>query len=161
MKYYYIRDDIVCGPNSLEEIRDLYRKGEIAATTQVCLDGTEVWQSITDLDPFTDPSANFPESAPLAASPVMATVAPPVIPDKKYDHKVVPFVAVIGQTEGSAHVARQLENMIANYAREGWEYMRLESVETYVAGDNGCFGFGATPPRSTVYSVVVFRRCAE
>ena len=73
-------------------------------------------------------------------------------------YKVVPFVASIGTVEGGLQVASQLEGLIQFHAQEGWEYVRLESVETFVAGNNGCFGFGATPSRMTSYSMVVFRR---
>jgi hypothetical protein len=52
----------------------------------------------------------------------------------------------------------QLEQLIQTWAESGWEYVRLESVETFVAGNNGCFGFGATPGRMTSYSMVVFRK---
>jgi hypothetical protein len=73
-------------------------------------------------------------------------------------YKVVPFVASIGTAEGSQHAATQLESLVHLHAQDGWEYIRLERVETYVAGDKGCFGFGATPPRLTSYSMVVFRK---
>ena len=71
---------------------------------------------------------------------------------------VIPFVAVIPLGKGADEAAAQLQQMIQNRAGEGWEYVRLESVETVIAGDNGCFGIGATPPRSTVYSMAVFRK---
>jgi len=72
--------------------------------------------------------------------------------------KVVPFVASVGTLEGSQQAAAQLEQLIQTWAENGWEYVRLESVETFVAGNNGCFGFGATPGRMTSYSMVVFRK---
>jgi hypothetical protein len=71
---------------------------------------------------------------------------------------VVPFVASVGNRSNSEDVARQLESLINAKATEGWEYIRLESVETNVAGSNGCFGLGATPATSTIVSVVVFAR---
>lgn len=73
-------------------------------------------------------------------------------------YSVVPFVAVIAHGKGSDAAAAQLQQLINEYAGGGWEYVRLESVETYVHGDNGCFGIGATPPRTTVYSMAVFKR---
>jgi hypothetical protein len=74
------------------------------------------------------------------------------------EYKVVPFVAAINLQEGSQHVAAQLEQLIQTWAQSGWEYVRLESVATYVAGSNGCFGLGATPGRMTSYSMVVFQK---
>lgn len=73
-------------------------------------------------------------------------------------YKVVPFVASIGTFEGSPQAAGQLESLIQAHSQDGWEYVRLESVDTYVAGTSGCFGLGATPARMTSSSMVVFRR---
>lgn len=74
------------------------------------------------------------------------------------NYKVVPFVARITQKDTTAVVADQLQNIINEYNKDGWEYVRLESVETQVAPDNGCFGFGGKPGFNTVYSMVVFKK---
>ena len=73
-------------------------------------------------------------------------------------YKVVPFVANVSSKEGSSAAASQLESLVNQMSGEGWEYVRLESVETYVAGSSGCFGIGATPPKVTSFSMAVFRR---
>lgn len=73
-------------------------------------------------------------------------------------YKVVPFVASVGTMEGSQQAAAQLEALIQHYSQEGWEYVRLESVVTFIAGANGCFGLGATPGRTTSFSMAVFRK---
>lgn len=74
------------------------------------------------------------------------------------EYKVLPFVASIGTQEGSQQAAAQLEGLIQSHAQAGWEYVRLESVETFVAGTQGCFGLGATPAMVRSYSMVVFRK---
>lgn len=59
------------------------------------------------------------------------------------EYKVVPFVATIDPRNGTSdQVAKQLEILINQGASEGWSYVRLESVTTYVNADDGCFGFG-------------------
>lgn len=73
-------------------------------------------------------------------------------------YKVVPFTANISSTDGASTAASQLETLIASNAAQGWEYVRLEQVDTYVAGTNGCFGLGATPSRTTSISMAVFRQ---
>jgi hypothetical protein len=73
-------------------------------------------------------------------------------------YKVVPFTAKIGNTDSASAAAAQLESVISAHAAEGWDYVRLEQVDTYVAGSNGCFGFGAVPGRSISIAMVVFRR---
>ncbi len=72
------------------------------------------------------------------------------------EYKVVPFVASIDKNETSKQVAIQLENLISTYSNQGWKYMRLESVTTFIKPDNGCFGFGAKPGYTTSRQIIVF-----
>lgn len=75
------------------------------------------------------------------------------------EYKVVPFVASIDQKTGSAsQVAEQLQNKIEKYTAQGWTYVRLEGVTTFVQADNGCFGFGAKPGYTTANQMIVFRK---
>ncbi|MBK0384538.1 hypothetical protein I5M32_16375 [Pedobacter sp. SD-b] len=73
------------------------------------------------------------------------------------EYKVIPFIASIDPKTGtSAHVAVQLENLINITASEGWKYIRLESVTTFVNPDNGCFGLGAKAGYNTSRQMLVF-----
>ena len=72
--------------------------------------------------------------------------------------RVIPFTANIGVTEGAAAAAGQLQHLIAQLGAEGWEYVRLEELTTYVAGTDGCLGIGAVPPSTRNVSLAVFRR---
>lgn len=75
------------------------------------------------------------------------------------EYKVIPFVAAIDHKTGTSdHVAKQLEDLINRAAAEGWQYIRLESVTTYVSPDEGCFGFGSSPGYTTTRQMVVFSR---
>ncbi len=74
------------------------------------------------------------------------------------EYRVVPFTASISQKDGAGTAAAQLQSLITSHAGDGWEYVRLESVETNIAGNNGCFGLGATPARMVSVSMIVFRR---
>ncbi|WP_199120467.1 hypothetical protein [Pedobacter sp. ASV28] len=75
------------------------------------------------------------------------------------EYKVVPFVATINQQkEQTSVVASQLEAVIENYANQGWDYVRLESVSTYVQPiHTGCFG-KTEPGYMSSYQMVVFSR---
>jgi hypothetical protein len=74
-------------------------------------------------------------------------------------YKVIPFVASIDHKKGtSGHVAAQLQKLIDSNVAEGWNYVRLESVTTYVGPDAGCFGVGAKPGYSTSMQMVVFSK---
>lgn len=75
------------------------------------------------------------------------------------DYKVIPFVASIDSKKGNSnHVADQLDDVIRHHSNQGWEYVRLESVSTFVQPDNGCFGFGGKPGYTTSRQMVVFRK---
>jgi hypothetical protein len=75
------------------------------------------------------------------------------------EYKVVPFTATIVQKkEKTAVIAIQLENLIETFNADGWQYVRLESVSTFVQPDAGCFGIGATPGGMASYQMVVFRK---
>ena len=73
-------------------------------------------------------------------------------------YRVIPFVASVGTNEGATQAAAQLEALIKSWADQGWEYLRLESVATYVAGTAGCFGIGATPAQLVSHSMAVFKQ---
>lgn len=73
-------------------------------------------------------------------------------------YKVVPFTANVASKEGSQTAASQLEKLCNEMANQGWEYLRLEIVETYVAGSGGCFGIGAQPAVQTSFSMAVFKK---
>lgn len=73
-------------------------------------------------------------------------------------YQVVPFVANVNTAQGAQAAAAQLHRLANEFAAQGWEFMHLEQVETVIAGNKGCFGLGATPPVSTVFSMAVFRR---
>ena len=74
------------------------------------------------------------------------------------EYKVTPFVANVQSQEGATTASAQLESTINGYANEGWEFIRMESVETFIAGTSGCFGIGAQPGGMTSYSMLVFKR---
>jgi len=72
-------------------------------------------------------------------------------------YKVTPFVAAVGHTEGSKEAAAQLDALIASWTAMGWEYVRLERVDTFIEGTGGCFGIGAESGHMASLSMVVFR----
>ncbi|MDI9310436.1 MAG: hypothetical protein QM535_09485 [Limnohabitans sp.] len=75
------------------------------------------------------------------------------------EYKVVPFVASLDPKKGTSdNVANQLESLISNFSNQGWKYVRLESVITFVQPETGCFGLGAKPGYTTSRQMVVFEK---
>ncbi len=75
------------------------------------------------------------------------------------EYKVVPFTATMDhKKQTTIVVADQLENLIKQHNGQGWQYIRLESVSTYVLADAGCFGIGAKPGYMASYQMVVFSK---
>jgi hypothetical protein len=73
-------------------------------------------------------------------------------------YKVLPFNASIPMNAGADAAASQLESVIIDMARRGYEFTSMESIPTFVAGSKGCFGIGATSASSRNYPVVIFRQ---
>lgn len=75
-------------------------------------------------------------------------------------YKVIPFTATANHQNMSAEIiAKQLENLIIVQIAEGWEYVRLESISTYIQPIEGCFGIGQQKPGyMTSYQVAVFKK---
>lgn len=75
------------------------------------------------------------------------------------EYKVVPFIASIDSKNGTSnHVADQLETIIKSYNAQGWEYMGLGSVTTYIQPETGCFGIKAKSGYTTANQMIVFKR---
>lgn len=74
--------------------------------------------------------------------------------------KVIPFTASITRDDTSTTVANQMQNIIDANNSDGWNYLRMDTVQTSVAGTGGCFGVGAQPAFSTTYNVLVFQKPA-
>jgi hypothetical protein len=139
MNYYYAKNGDTHGPVSLEDLRRMWGEGEVTPDIPICPENAETW-------------------APLSSIAQPFIVEPATVPPRQREYAVVPFVAVIDHNKGSTEAAGQLQVLIQTYARSGWEYVRLEHVETYIAANSGCFGLGASPARSTVYSMAVFKK---
>lgn len=76
------------------------------------------------------------------------------------EFKVVPFTANISQQDNAGLVANQMQSIIDQHAGSGWEYIRMDTVETAVQPDSGCFGIGGKPGFTTHFNVLVFKRTA-
>ena len=74
------------------------------------------------------------------------------------EFRVVPFTAHISRNDTSTTVANQMQTIIDGNVSQGWEYVRMDSVQTSVAATTGCFGLGAQPGFTTTYNVLVFRK---
>lgn len=75
------------------------------------------------------------------------------------EYKVIPFVPSINRNkENSTEVAKQLEDIIKHHSNQGWLYVRVESVETFIKPDNGCFGLGAKPGYIESRQMIVFNK---
>ena len=73
-------------------------------------------------------------------------------------YKVVPINPVIRKGENSTHLAAEFESVIQKYEEEGWGFVSLESLSTWVTGNSGCFGLGATPGYMDVKQILIFRK---
>jgi len=73
-------------------------------------------------------------------------------------YKVVSFQASISSTGSGQDVAAALQRAIDQEATSGWEFVQIQELTTFVAGNSGCFGLGATPGTTTSMAVLIFKR---
>lgn len=74
------------------------------------------------------------------------------------EYKSVPFDPSIQRENPADGVAVDLQKVIANQARDGWEFVGLQNHSSIVPGSSGCFGFGETSPYAQTVSVAVFKK---
>jgi len=72
------------------------------------------------------------------------------------EYKVIPIKPIAGRNESVDSIAKQIGTIINNEASNGWLFIRVETIETLIAGENGCFGFGAKPPYNQTFQFIVF-----
>src|SRR5438477_7147446 len=83
MSYYYVKDGNTHGPASLDDLRELCRRGEIPPDTNVCTEGADSWQPLSALGPIDDfperEQAQQPEPPPVSIpqTPVASRRASP------------------------------------------------------------------------------------
>lgn len=73
-------------------------------------------------------------------------------------YRVIPFTAQVSQKDSNAVVAKQLESLINAGAAEGWQFLRMETVETNVAPSSGCFGIGGNAGFKVFVRLLIFQR---
>lgn len=74
------------------------------------------------------------------------------------EYRVLPFNANLKRDDSANGAAVQLQQLIDEQKREGFEFVRLEDITTNVEGTNGCLGFGAKPGFTVTVSVAVFKK---
>lgn len=73
-------------------------------------------------------------------------------------YKTIPFTASVKAENFAANAASQVEQIINREAGQGWEFVSCGTIDTIVAGSNGCFGLGATQSQNTSVMVLVFKK---
>lgn len=72
------------------------------------------------------------------------------------EYKVVPFNANLTLNDEPRKAAAQLQDLIAQYQQEGYQFVSMGSIDTHVEGTSGCLGIGAKPGYTSSLAVVVF-----
>jgi hypothetical protein len=74
-------------------------------------------------------------------------------------YKVVPLEPSFDlKSSSTKNASDYLQEYINHYHKQGWNFESVEAISTYVSGDNGCFGFGATPGYTSIKQMVVFKK---
>ena len=75
------------------------------------------------------------------------------------EYKVIPFPNSKDSEKGnSEQVTEELEKVIKNYSKKGWQYLWLENVTTYIQAESGCFGFNSKSGYTRTKQMIVFQK---
>ena len=74
------------------------------------------------------------------------------------EYKVIPFNANLGQKDGAEKAAEQLQSLIDTLLSEGYEFVSMGNIDSLVAPESGCLGFGAKPGYTASVAVAVFKK---
>ncbi len=64
---------------------------------------------------------------------------------------------ITSKTE-KAQVAAQIQELIAEYSEEGYEYVGIEHLSTVVPPTEGCFGLGSSPGYQITVQLIIFKK---
>ena len=107
-------------------------------------------------------SGNSEAVAPLPPAPLPAATPVEAKASKASEYKVVHYTPTILKGESFHKAADQLEALINQYSRQGWSYVRIETLRMIerTPANKGCIGIGATPEVTHLLDiyVVVFSR---
>lgn len=73
-------------------------------------------------------------------------------------YKVIPYHPEMPPKGWGQQVATVVEETIKHEHANGWEFVQLQELTTFVPGNSGCFGFGATPSSHVSMCVLIFKR---
>ncbi len=77
-----------------------------------------------------------------------------------YQYKVVPFNTRVKMGSPTAECSTQLETVINDHAKDGWEFFQLSQINILV--QPGCLaGLGGARPTYMPIDQVVFRKLSE
>jgi hypothetical protein len=72
--------------------------------------------------------------------------------------KVVPFQAAISHYGTMHELAASLQIAIDLENADGWDFVQLQELTTWVDGSSGCFGIGAVSGHNRAIPVLIFKR---
>ena len=73
------------------------------------------------------------------------------------EFKVIPFTVDVHQSGASDKAAAKLEGLLTQYAREGWEYVRMENVTRYNCEDAMSKAYGE-PSKTISIAMLIFKK---
>ena len=75
------------------------------------------------------------------------------------EYRVLPFKAKGKKDEFTTEeAANQLERLITEQSKDGFEFQGMESIYSVVNGSSGCFGIGKSEGYTGYVHVAVFRK---
>jgi hypothetical protein len=74
------------------------------------------------------------------------------------EYKAIAINPVQKDQTNDKQVAQDFEDLLQKYNAEGWQYIRTESLKTWVNPVGGCFGLGEKPGYYSEKQMVIFKK---
>ncbi len=161
-------DGVARGPFDASTIRSMAACGDLKPTDHLRRGEDGEWVAAANTKGLEFGSPWVPLAPPVLPAPQVQAYAYPPPPARRvvaelapqYVYKMVQIPPTIEIQEGTStkgRAASYLENVVNDYAHQGWEFFRVDSIGIWV--NPGCLWglFGARPVLYTKY-VITFRK---
>lgn len=129
MNYYYSTDGIeVVGPYLFEDLKNFYFSVALPPETQVCVEGTEAWQTITSL---VNPQPMQVNQPPAIHKQIYSpkTSNPPITRKRATASYAVKVLTTKDRAFSGKFNPEKLEEALNSYANQGWTVAGCDSAE--------------------------------
>ena len=74
------------------------------------------------------------------------------------EYKVVPFKPNLEHGQSSAEAAAQVQSILNEHSNNGWQFLQIANVQTYIGGLTVGFDHVVEPGHETNFQMLLFKK---